>query len=412
VKGPAARVLLALVAGLALGVATSAVHVAAISRAIPAIEVVGTLWINAIRMTVIPLVVALTIGAVASASGEARIGRIGALAVVVFVIFLVSGGVLAMLLAPLSLDRLTIPADVAASLRFRAVAEAGSGAAQMPSLLQRLLDIVPVNPVKAAVDGAILPVVVFSLALGLALRQLAREKSEPMLQVVRAVSDAMLVLVGWILAAAPVGVFALALALGTRMGLSSAAVILQYIVTLSGVLFLFTLAVYPVAVLVGRVSLRKFATAAAPAQAVAFSTRSSLAALPAMITGARDVLHLPPPITGFALPLAVSVCRANVPMAWVVGVLFLGKLYGIPVSGAQLALLVVTSTLISFSVPGIPSASLFLLAPVLVGNGLPAAGVGILIAVDAIPDMFKTLVNVTTHLASVSVLARLDERPG
>ena len=411
-KGPAARVLLALVAGLALGVATSAVHVAAISRAIPAIEVLGTLWINAIRMTVIPLVVALTIGAVASASGEARIGRIGALAVVVFVIFLVSGGVLAMLLAPLSLDRLTIPADVAASLRFRAVAEAGSGAAQMPSLLQRILDIVPVNPVKAAVDGAILPVVVFSLALGLALRQLAREKSEPMLQVVRAVSDAMLVLVGWILAAAPVGVFALALALGTRMGLSSAAVILQYIVTLSGVLFLFTLAVYPVAVLVGRVSLRKFATAAAPAQAVAFSTRSSLAALPAMITGARDVLHLPPPITGFALPLAVSVCRANVPMAWVVGVLFLGKLYGIPVSGAQLALLVVTSTLISFSVPGIPSASLFLLAPVLVGNGLPAAGVGILIAVDAIPDMFKTLVNVTTHLASVSVLARLDERPG
>ncbi len=411
-KGPAARVLLALVAGLALGVAASAVHVAAISRAIPAIEVVGTLWINAIRMTVIPLVVALTIGAVASASGEARIGRIGALAVVVFLVFLVSGGVLAMVLAPLSLDRLTIPADVAASLRFRAVAEAGSGAAQMPSLLQRILDIVPVNPVKAAVDGAILPVVVFSLALGLALRQLAREKSEPMLQVVRAVSDAMLVLVGWILAAAPVGVFALALALGTRMGLSSAAVIFQYIVTLSGVLFLFTLAVYPVAVLVGRVSLRKFATAAAPAQAVAFSTRSSLAALPAMITGARDVLHLPPAITGFALPLAVSVCRANVPMAWVVGVLFLGKLYGIPVSGAQLALLVVTSTLISFSVPGIPSASLFLLAPVLVGNGLPAAGVGILIAVDAIPDMFKTLVNVTTHLASVTVLARLDERPG
>lgn len=406
-KSTAARVLLALVLGLALGVAASAVHVAAIGRAVPVIEVAGTLWINAIRMTVIPLVVALTIGAVGSASGEARIGRIGGLAVVVFLVFLVSGGVLAMLLAPLSIDRLSIAPDVAASLRFRSVAEAGTGAA-MPTLLQRILDIVPVNPVKAAVDGAILPVVVFSLALGLALRQLAREKSAPVLEVVRAVSDAMLVLVGWILAAAPVGVFALALALGARMGLSSAGAILQYIVTLSAVLFAFTLVVYPVTALVGRVSVRKFAAAAAPAQAVAFSTRSSLAALPAMIAGARDALQLPPPITGFALPLAVSVCRVNVPMAWVVGVLFLGKLYGIPVTEAQLALLVVTSTLISFSVPGIPSASLFLLAPVLVANGLPATGVGILIAVDAIPDMFKTLANVTTHMASATVLARFS----
>lgn len=410
-KSPSARVLIALVVGLALGVAASLVQVAAINRAIPVIEVVGTVWINAIRMTVIPLVVALTIGAVASASGGTRIGRIGGQAVIIFVVLLVAGGLLAMVLTPLSLDRLTIPPDVAAGLRFRSVAEAGqaSGGTPMPTLMQRIIDMVPVNPVKAAADGAILPVVVYSLALGLALRQLARERTEPVLEVVRAVSDAMLVLVGWILVAAPVGVFTLALALGHRMGLSSAGAILHYIVTLSAVLFAFTLALYPVAALVGRVSPRKFATAALPAQAVAFSARSSLAALPAMITGARDVLHLPAPMTGFALPLAVSICRANVPMAWVVGVAFLGKLYGIPVSEAQLAVLVVTSTLISFSVPGIPSASLFLLAPVLVANGLPAEGVGILIAVDAIPDMFKTLVNVTTHLTSATILARFDE---
>jgi Na+/H+-dicarboxylate symporter len=414
VMSPASRVLVALVAGLGLGAAIAAAHVGALTSAVPVIEVAGTLWINAIRMTVIPLVVALTIGSVASSSGAARIGRIGALAVPVFLILLVAGGVLAMVVAPLSLDRLTIPADVAATLRASAGAVKGAGsgaAAQMPSLMQRIIDIVPVNPVKAAADGAILPVVVYSLALGLALRRLAREKREPVVDVVRAISDAMLVLVGWILAIAPVGVFALGLALGARMGVSSAGALLHFIVTLSLTLFVFTLALYPVAALAGRVSPRRFASAAAPAQAVAFSSRSSLAALPAMIAGARDGLGLPPTITGFALPLAVSVFRVNVPIAWVVGVYFLGKLYGIPVSEAQLAMLVVTSTLISFSVPGIPSASLFLLAPVLVDMGLPAEGAGILIAVDAIPDMFKTLANVTSHLTSVTVLARFDERP-
>jgi Na+/H+-dicarboxylate symporter len=156
------------------------------------------------------------------------------------------------------------------------------------------------------------------------------------------------------------------------------------------------------------VPLKAFGPAAAPAQAVAFSSRSSLAALPAMIAGAQERLKLPPAVTGFALPLAVSIFRVNVPMAWVVGALFLSRLYGVPLDTGQMTGLIVTSTLISFSVPGIPSASLFLLAPVLVGMGLPAEGAGILIALDPIPDLFKTMANVTSHLGSVTILARYE----
>ena len=129
-----------------------------------------------------------------------------------------------------------------------------------------------------------------------------------------------------------------------------------------------------------------------------------------MVAGARDRLGLSPAITGFGLPLAVSVFRLNVPIAWVVGAEFLGKLYGVPVSGAQIAGLIVTSTLISFSVPGIPSASLFLLAPVIVDLGLPAEGVGILIALDAIPDMFKTTINVTGHMTAATILGRVERQ--
>jgi Na+/H+-dicarboxylate symporter len=222
----------------------------------------------------------------------------------------------------------------------------------------------------------------------------------------------MLVLVNWVLIVAPVGIFGLAAALGFRMGADAAGALLHYIITLSAVLLVYIGALYPVAVLIGRTPLRRFALASAPAQAVAFSSRSSLAALPAMIAGAKDRLELPPAVTGFALPLAVSVFRVNVPIAWVVGVLFLGKLYGVPLDLAQLAGLIVTSTLISFSVPGIPSASLFLLAPVLVSLGIPPEGVGILIAVDAIPDLFKTMANVTAHLTSAVILARYQGGAG
>src|SRR6185295_19622225 len=193
-----------------------------------------------------------------------------------------------------------------------------------------------------------------------------------------------------------------------RMGSAAAGALLHYVVTLSLVMLAFTLLLYPLTAMLARVGIGRFATAVAPAQAVAFSSRSSLAALPALIAGGRDRLNFTAPVTGFLLPLAVSVFRLNVPMAWVVGAMFLGKLYGVDVSTAQLAGLVVTATLISFRVPGIPSSSLFLFAPVAVDLGLPAEGVGILIALDAIPDMFKTVANVTGQMTTGAILNRYE----
>ena len=401
-----ARVLLALLAGLALGAGAAASDSETLRGVALAIEPVGTLWTNAIRMTVVPLVVALVITGVASHADLGRIGRLGVLAVPVFVALLLAGGLFTVLVAPLSLDRLTIAPEAAASLRAAAgTAQAADG---MPSLVQRLLDTVPVNPIRAAADGAMLPVVVFTLIFAAALTRLEPTRREPVLRLFQSVGDAMLVLVGWVLALAPLGIFALALGLGVRMGVSAAGALVHYMITLSAVMFAFTLLLYPAAWALGRVSLRQFAAAAAPGQAVAFSSRSSLASLPALIAGARDRLSASPAFTGFTLPLAVSVFRVNVPLAWVVGALFVGKLYGVELGVPALLGLVVTSTLISFSVPGIPSASLFLLAPVLVDLGLPAEGAGILIAVDAIPDMFKTTANVTAHLTAATILARAE----
>ena len=407
-RSQAVPVLLALVAGILFGAVVRANGSDALINGVGFFDVIGTLWINAIRMTVIPLVTALTIVAVAQSGDARQLGRLGAYAIGVFVALLLASGALAALLAPLSFERLALAPDVAARLRASLASASSASVTVMPTLAQRIVDMVPANPIKSAADGALLPVVVFALALGLALTRLPVDRRESVVMLCRGLSDALLVLVQWILGLAPIGVFALAVGLGTKMGASSAGALLHYVLTLSAILFVFTLCLYPVASLLGRVSVRRFAAAALPAQAAAFSARSSIAALPAMITAVRDTLALHPRASGFVLPLAVSVFRLNVPIAWVVGLLFLGKLYGVTLGASALLTLVMTATLLSFSVPGLPSASLFLLSPVLAQYGIPVEGVGILIALDAIPDMFKTLANVTAHLTSAVVLDRVD----
>jgi Na+/H+-dicarboxylate symporter len=406
-KSQSLRVLLALAAGLGVGMALTAAGSPALSWALPIADVVGTLWTNAIRMTVIPLVAALTVASVASTGETAELKRAGLRALVVFVVLLVAGGVLALVIAEASFAGFTLAPEVAE--RLRGSVTSLTTAPAMPSLAQRIIDMVPSNPVKSAVDGALLPLVVFSLALGFALKQVTPEKRAPVVEACRGVADAMLVVVGWVVAAAPIGVLALALALGARLGVASIGKLAHYIVTLSLTLLIFTLLLYPVVVLLGRVPFRRFLAAAAPAQALAAGSRSSLAALPIMISAAREKLGLGEAASGFVLPLAVSVFRVNVPMAWIVGVVFLGKLYGVEIGQAELVTLIVTSTLLSFSVPGIPSGSLFLLAPVLIDLGLPAEGVGILIAVDVLPDVFKTTANVTAHLTAAILSS--DTRP-
>jgi Na+/H+-dicarboxylate symporter len=404
------RVVIALILGLALGAGAAAWGNGTLVSVSLAIEPLGTLWVNAIRMTVIPLVAALVITAVAYQTDLRRTGRLGGLALAVFVGLLIAGGLFAALVAPISFARLTLAPDVVERVRAGA-ASSTAAAEQMPSIVQRILDMVPVNPIKAAAEGALLPLVVFTFIFAAALTRLEPGRREPVIRLFQAVGEAMLIVVRWVLTIAPVGIFALALSLGVRMGVGAAGALLHYVLTVSATLFVFTLVLYPIARLCGGTSAREFAMAALPAQGVAFSSRSSLAALPALIAGARDRLGLRPAITGFALPLAVSVFRVGVPISWVAGALFLSRLYGLNLTTPAILGLVVTSAFISFSVPGIPGASLFLIALVLVGLGLPAEGAGILLAVDAIPDMFKTTANVTAHLAAAAVLGRFASGP-
>jgi Na+/H+-dicarboxylate symporter len=267
---------------------------------------------------------------------------------------------------------------------------------------------VPSNAIRAASDGAILPLVVFSLLLGLAAARLGEGSRDYLLGFFRALGDAMLLIVQWVLRLAPLGVFGLVFPFGVSAGVRTIGALAHYVLLLVGLCILATLALYPVAALGGRMSLRRFAGGAAPAQAVALSTRSSLASLPAMLEAARTRLGLPPGLAGVALPLAATLMRFTNPLVNIAHALFVAALFGIDLSVPQIAAGVVVAVAASLAGVGLPSEVNFMTTniPVFQVMGLPLEPLALLIAVDAIPDMFMTVGNVTADLTATSIVAR------
>jgi Na+/H+-dicarboxylate symporter len=403
------RVLLGLVAGLATGIAVSLSSSPILQRIPDIVEPVGTLFINAIRMTVIPLVVASLVVGVAGTGDARTVGRLGIRSLLLFVIAVGAAAIFAAAVSFPLLARLDIDPAVAGALRDSAARSAQTAPAlsQAPSLARWIVELLPANVFKAASDGAMLPLILFAVLLGLALTRVSGAPGVAVLHVFKGISEAMLVLVAWVLRFAPIGVFALAIPLAARMGLAAAGALIYYIALLSLVSAAFiAIVLYPATVIIGRVPLARFARAAAPAQAVAFTSRSSLAALPATFEGAREGLGLPEEIVSFFLPLAASMFRVGAAMAQVVGVLFIARLYNVPLEASQLATIVVTVVLTTFSVPGVPAGAIIVMAPVLYAANVPVEGLGVLLGVDTIPDMFRTMANVTGWLGCGSILAR------
>lgn len=404
------RVLIALVVGIGGGVAIASSGNPRLVQAAVALEPLGTLWINAIRMTVIPLVVGSLIVGITSAPSAKSIGRVGRGAIVFFVVTLFMAAAYAALIAPILINR--IPLEPAAIAAMQASSEtagtnAVQAASQVPSFTKWLVDLVPANPVKAAADGALLPLIIFTLMFGLALLTLPAERRAPVVSFFQGLGDAALTVVRWVLQLAPIGVLALALPLATRMGASAAGALAAFVATVIGITVSFSLFVlYPIAVIGGRVSFMDFARASFPAQAVAFSSRSSLAALPAMIEAAKTKLGLPAEISGFFLPLAASTYRIAGALAQPTGVLFIARLYGVELTPTVMLSVVLTVVPTTFSVPGIPAGSIIVMVPVLISAGLPPAGIGVLLGIDAITDMFRTAANVTGDMAGAVVLGK------
>jgi Na+/H+-dicarboxylate symporter len=250
-----------------------------------------------------------------------------------------------------------------------------------------------------------LPLVLFTLLLAGAIAGSPAPRRVTLVGFFQSLTDAMLTLVRWVIALAPVGVFALVLPLAAHAGASLVGAIGFYIVAYSAASIVATLLLYPVS-LVGRVGVAQFARAALPAQIIAFSSSSSIAALPALIEGAERALRIENRVAGFVVPLAVSTFKIAGPVSWTVGALFVGWFYGVPLHARELVTIAFAAIFLAFAVPGIPRGAFIMLAPLFVTIGLPVEGIGILIAVDAIPDTFATVLNTTGNLVATVLVAR------
>lgn len=403
----AARVLLALIVGLGAGAACHALGDPGLNGAAAIVEAVGGLWLNLLRMTIVPLVFCLLVTGIVSVADAAATGRLAARAILLFSVGMLIAAVYGTVASQGALALWPVSPDAAAALRAGA---GGVDLAQVPAagLAEWLKTLAPSNPIQAAAEGAMLPLVVFGMFFGLAATRLSPARKTVVLDLFSAVADTMIVIVRWVLWAAPLGVFALSLGVGLRAGLGAAGAIVQYVVIVSLITASITLLPYLAVALKRGVTLGAFTRAAAPVQVLAFSTQSSLACLPAMVERAQDDLHIPPRVTGLVLPLAVAVFRLTGPVANLSVAYFCAHVFGVHPTLPQMVGAVAVAWTISVGSVGLPGQVSFLasMVPICVTLGVPIDLLPILLAVEVVPDIFRTIGNVTGDLGATAVLHR------
>jgi Na+/H+-dicarboxylate symporter len=401
----ATRILLALVLGLAIGIGLATWAPTAAEDGLVIAQPIGTAWLNALQMTIVPLVVSLLITGVAATAEAARAGQVAGRALALFIGLLWFFSAFAAIATPLLLGWFPLPTEAAAALRAALGATAPVG--PVPPFADFIVSIVPTNPVTAAATNAFLPLIVFTMVFAFALTRLPPEPRQLLTKFFQAVADVMLIVIGWILWLAPVGVLALAYVVGAKAGTAAFGALLHYVLVISSIGILVWIAAYPIGMIGGRVGLARFARATGPAQAVAISTQSSLASLPAMLRGAEG-LGVPVATSGVTLPLAVAIFRVTGPPMNLAVAIYVAYWFGVPLGPAQLAAGVAVAAITTMGAVSLPGQISFVtsIAPICIAMGVPVAPLGLLVAVETIPDIFRTLGNVTMDLATTVTVSK------
>ncbi|RSV36378.1 dicarboxylate/amino acid:cation symporter [Sphingomonas sp. ABOLE] len=399
------RILLSLLAGLAVGAALAAFSPQWGLTIAGWAQPVGQAWLNGLQMTIVPLVVALLITGVTATAEAAAAGRLAGRAIALYVVLLFCSALLAAVLTPLFLKIAPLPQESAASLR--AALTGAEKIGPVPPLGEFLAAIIPANIVKAAAENAFLSLIIFSLVFAFAITRVAAESRALLTNFFVAVRDVMLVVIDWVLWIGPVGVFALALVVGAKAGTGAFGALFHYILIVSAVGLVVTLFAYPAAVLGGRIGLGRMFRAALPSQAVALSTQSSLATLPVMIEGAEEV-GVPVAVSGVTMPLAVAIFRSTGPAMNFAVAIYVAEWFGVPLHPATLLVGAVVATLTSLGSVSLPGTVSYVsaISPVAATIGAPITPLGLLVAVETLPDIMRTVGNVTWDLATTIWLSR------
>jgi Na+/H+-dicarboxylate symporter len=401
-------VLSALVAGLLAGALAARAGDGLREPALQAATIVGGLWIDALKMTVIPLIVALLVTGIAKGAEAARAGRIAGQSVLWFVIICTASAVFGALVMPALLTLFPLPDSAAEALRAGlASLDPAAASAPVPQVADFFRSIIPPNVVSAAAEGQVLQLVVFALLFAMALTRIGAARRKAVVSFFEGVGDTLLVVIGWVLRIAPLGVFALAFAVGAGAGGAAFAALLHYVLLVSAVGILVTLAAYVVAAAAGRIGIGSFTRAMIGPQAVAISTQSSRASLPAMLA-ATKLIGVRETVADVTLPMAVALFRATGPAMNVAVAIYVAHWMGVDVGLPAMIAGTAVAAVASYGAVSLPGQISFFtsIAPIAIAMGVPVAPLAILIAVETIPDIFRTLGNVTMDVAVTGAVNR------
>ena len=402
-----------LVAGLVLGLAAALTHRPGLLAATQWLRPIGTLFQNLLSMTVIPLVSVALFTGVAGLADLRRVGRLGARALGFFGATTIAAIVIGFAVAGLTLPFAAVTPELQAALRDAARSDPAlvrHAAEQIPAGARFIVELIPANPVRAAVDGNLLPLIVFVAIFAVATAALPEDKRRALTELADAATQALIHIVRWVLLLAPLGIFAIVASAVALLGAQLITAMAVFIFTVIAGLALLVGAIYlPAIALVTRLGVRRYLRAIRASALMAFSTTSSLATLPVMLEAADDELRLPRTVSTFVLPLGASIGRAGSALFQAVAILFVARLYNVPLSAGDLFRAGAAVFLASFTVASVPSASIVSLAPAFSATGLPLTGLQLLLGPDRIPDMFRTMTNVVGTLTGAVVIGAVEE---
>jgi Na+/H+-dicarboxylate symporter len=391
-----------LFAGLMLGILASATQIPLLMDIATGVAPLGTAFVNLLRMVVVPLVAATLFVGVAGLGDLKKLGKLGLLTMAFF-----AGTTVISILLGMGTMRLLLP--LASEAARGVAATATADVPTLPGPIDFFLGLIPSNPFRAASDGALLPLIVFICFFGAAVGALGDEHRTRLVGIAESVVAAMVKLVHWILWTAPVGVFALAAPVTAQSGWAILQSLFVFVLAVIVGCFVFIAVIYvPAVKYFSSVPVRDFLRECLEPQMIAFATTSQAATVPAMLESA-DRLHLSRTSSSFVIALGAAVGRAGSALFQGAALVYLAWLFGIPLPLEGLAVAVVATALVSITVAGVPSASVLTLAPALGTIGVPLDGLGVLLGVDRIPDMFRTATNVTGTMAASSILDGITE---
>lgn len=388
-----------LVAGMAFGALAGVTGAPFLLDLAHAVAPLGTAFINLIRVVVVPLVVTTLFTGVATLGDLRRLGRLGALTLLFY-----WGTTFVAITIGMAVTALALPlAGGGGTL----TASGGMTAEALPGFADFLVSLIPANAVQAAAEGALLPLMVFVVLFGAAAGTLPDAHRHRLLDLAESLTKALVVLVHWVLWTAPVGVFALAAPVMADAGFDMLRSLGVFVAAVIVGLAIFFFGIYvPLVRAWGGLSPARFLRANVPVAPIAFSTTSSAATLPAMYEAAGRDMGVSTPVASLVLPLGVSINRSGSALYQGAAIVFLAHLYGVGIAPAAVGGAVLATFLVALTIAAVPSASVMTLPPALNAVGVPLDGLGILLGIDRIPDMFRTVVNVGGDMAAAAVMER------